>query len=198
MSADVIEIHSNMWALMRERGKIVPGSHREGHNVFTTTGRNLLSTLVAWQTIGGNDTPYTNRRVRFMGVGIGSQLEVANVVSLANAAVADSKGNYILPISSPQTFPLSTSVLFVKEFGVNEITIAGAPVAVTEAGLFADVNDADSGGFWKGDEDSAFGGGVETTLNPASATNPPVAYKAFEPLSKTVDFTLEIRWEFRF
>jgi len=37
-----------------------------------------------------------------------------------------------------------------------------------------------------------------TTLDPADGNNPPIAYKAFDGLTKTVDFTLEIRWEFRF
>jgi FlaG/FlaF family flagellin (archaellin) len=192
----VREITMNMWACMRERGKLVPGSHREGHNVFTTTGKNWLSKLTAWQTIAGADVPYTNRRVRWMSVGTGSQLEVANVVALANAAVADSVGNYLTAISAPQTFPLSTSVLFSKEFAVNEITVSGAPVSITEAGLFVDVADADNDG---GTEDSAVDPGTtETTLDPAVANNPPVAYKAFEPLTKTVDFTLEIHWELRY
>lgn len=189
-----IPVHSNLWACMRERGKLVPGSRREGHNVFTNNGKNWLSKLVAWNTIAGADEAYTHRRVRWMGVGTGSQLEVANVVSLAQAIVADSLGNYLLPISYPQTFPTSTSVQFIREFGVNEITLTGAPVIVTEVGLFVDVNDADN----QGTEDVAVGGGVFTTLDPEVPTNAPVAYKSFEALTKTVDFSLEFRWEFRF
>lgn len=192
---DHIEIRTNLWACMRERGKLIPGSVRDGHNIFTTTGRNLLSKLMAWQTIAATDVAYTNRRPRWIGVGTGNQLEVSNVVSLANAVVADSLGNYIMPIVSPQTFPTSTSTLFTKEFATNEITLTGTPVAVTEFGLFADVNSASTEG---GSEDVEVGGGVATTLNPQVATNPPIAYKSIEALTKTTDFTLEVRWEFRY
>lgn len=189
-----IRVQANMWACMRERGKTVPGSIREAHNVFTITGRNLLSKLMAWETIAGVDVPYTNRRPRWIGVGIGNQLEVSNVVSLANSVVVDSLGNYMVPITSPQTFPLSTSTLFTKEFATNEITLTGAPVSVSELGLFADVASAATEG---GIEDTEYDVG-QGTLNPAVATNPPIAYKSFEPLTKTVDFTFEVRWEFRY
>lgn len=192
---DHIEVRANLWACMRERGKLVPGSLREAHNVFTTTGRNLLSKLMAWQTIAATDVPYTNRRPRWIGAGVGSQLEVSNVVSLAQAVEADTLGNFLMPITSPQTFPSSTSTLFIKEFATNEITLTGTPVPVTEFGLFADVISASTEG---GTEDAEVGGGVTTTLDPAVATNPPIAYKAIETLTKTVDFTLEVRWEFRY
>lgn len=190
---DKIEIESNMFAVMRERGKIVPGSRREGHNVFTVTGRNLLSKLLAWKTIGVTDVPYTQRRIRWIGVGIGAQLEVPTVSQLVQPVVA-SGSNYLLAINSPPTFPNSTSVEYSYEFGTTEISVGATPVAVTEAGLFADIQPVSTGG---GDEDVA-SGALETTLDPTEPDNPPVAYKAFGALTKTPDFTLEIRWIFRF
>jgi len=184
----------NMFALMRERGKIVPGSRREGHNVFTVTGRNLLSKLCAWQTIGSSDVPYTQRRIRWIGVGVGSQLEVSTVSQLVQPTPAS--GTYHLAaLNAPQTFPNSTSVEFSYEFSTSEVSTGGASVAVTEAGLFADIAPASSS---DGTEDVAAGGPTDTTLDPETADNPPVAYKAFEALTKTPDFTLEIRWIFRF
>jgi hypothetical protein len=102
--------------------------------------------------------------------------------------------DYLVTVQSV-TFPTSTSVQFIREFGLSEITVAGLPVTVTEAGLFADVNPATAGGT----EDVAVDPGtIDTTLDPSVSTNPPIAYKAFEGLTKTVDFTLEVRWEFRF
>lgn len=192
-----IAVVGNFLALMRCRGKVVPGSRREGHNVFTVTGRNLLSKLVAWRTIGTNDVPYTQRRVRWMGVGSGTQLEVATVSSLNQPALVTST-EYLV---TPQTveFPSSSSVRFIREFALGEITISNTPVVVSEAGLFADVNPAKPGNPNDGYEDVAYDPGtVETVLSPYVGTNPPVAYKAFEGLTKTVDFTFEIRWDFRF
>jgi len=193
-----IGVVGNFEALMRRGGKIVPGSRREGHNIFTITGRNFLAKLVSWQTIGlTNDVPYTQRRVRWIGVGSGTQLEVATVTSL-NESVLVTTTQYLV---TPQAveFPTSTSVRFIREFALNEITISNTPVTISEAGLFADVSPAKPGNPNDGYEDVPFDPGtVGTVLSPYLGTNPPVAYKAFEGLTKTVDFTLEIRWDFRF
>jgi hypothetical protein len=194
---DDIGIESNFYACLREGGKIVTGSRREGHNIFTSIGRNWLSKLVSWQDIGSFDTPYTRRRVRWIGVGSGSQLEVESVNSIANPSLITSS-YYLVAIQSVE-FPTSTSVRFIKEFALNEISFIGTPVTLTEAGLFVDVNPADTGALSDGSEDLAHEPGVvDTTLNPALSINAPVAYKSFEPLTKTVDFTLEVRWDFRF
>jgi hypothetical protein len=193
--SDNISIEANIWMVMRERGKIVPGSHREGHNVFTTNGKNWLAKLIAWQTISGTDIAYTNRRVRWMGVGIGSQLESATVTKLAQPTLATST-DYIRPIQTVE-YPNSTTARFIKEFGTSEITIAGVPVVVSEAALLADVSPANNGAF----DDVSYdpiGLPSATMLNPTSGNNSVIAYKAFDGLSKTVDFTLEVRWDFRF
>ena len=192
-----IPIRVNMIALMRSRGKIVPGSLREDHNVFTITGRNWLSKLISWNAIAADDVPYTQRRVRWVGVGTGSQLEVTTVSALANPVIARaSPSQYLVPIDSLPTFPTSTSVEFAYEFATTEITTGGVPVAVSEAGLFTDVNPAETA--HKGIDDVEFSPTVPTTLDPSTTNNPPIAYKAFEPLVKTFDFTLQIRWTFRF
>ena len=185
-----IRIEANFFALMRERGKLVPGSHRVGHNVFTITGRNWLSKLMAWKTIGPIDGPYTNRRARWMGLGIGTSLEVPTVSRLVQPVIATGS-EYLVPIQSSEF--TSTSVLLIREFGLSEVTFTNTPIPITEAGLFTDVNPAAGAPT----EDIEVGGSVHTTLDPAVETNPPVAYKAFDALTKTVDFTLEIRWELR-
>lgn len=192
--SDQILVESNICLCMRERGKLVPNSLREGHNVFTNTGRNLLSKLISWSAIGAADEAFTQRRVRWIGVGDGSQLETTNVSQLNQALIATGS-DYLVPVQDPATFPDSTSVQFAYEFATDEITVGGAPVIISEVGMFADINPAATAG---GTEDSEVGSGITTTLNPAVATNPPVAYKAFEGFTKTVDFTLEVRWTFRF
>jgi len=190
------DLVSNVRVHMRERGKIVPGSHREGHNVFTLTGKNWLTRLVAWHTISAppaDDFPYTHRRVRWVAVGSGGQLEVSTVSALVTP-VPYATGQYLAPLDSV-SFPTSTSVRFQKEFAANEITISGVPVNVSEFGLFADTNPAST---TTANDDSPFGLGEDTILDPTVLNNPPIAYKAIEALPKTVDFTLVTEWEFRF
>lgn len=185
-----IAVHSNVELYLRERGKLV--DRRIGHNVFTVTGRNLLSKLISWSTIASTDIPYTNRRARWMGLGSGSQLEVTTVVGLNQPVLVVSPDKYLAAIQTVE-FPTSTSVRFTREFGTSDVNLAGTPVTITEAGLFADV----SPGLNNSTDDVPYTLGG-TTLSPTVGTNPPIAYKAFDGLTKTVDFTLEIRWEFRF
>lgn len=184
----------NFEARCYERGKYVRGTHREGHNVFTTTGRDWLAHHSAWYSIGGGgDVPYTNRRVRWCGLGEGSQPEVEGVTSLVTPVEATA-GQYLAAVQAA-SFPVGTSVEFYKEFGVSEVSFGSNPiVAITEAGLFVDVFAVSSQG---GQDDSAVGAG-DTTLNPASTVNAPVAYKTFEVINKTADFTLIIRWTFEY
>jgi hypothetical protein len=188
---------ANFEAFLRDKeGRVVPDSIRRAHNVFTVSGRNWLSKLVAWFDLSTTpDDPYTNRRVRWMGVGSGSQAEVTNVTALQNAVpVTTSPTEYLKAISSVE-FPTSTSVRFNTTFGTTEISEFG-PVVVTEAGLFADVEPYNfvSGG--EGEEDTQ--GSGTTVLDLDSGTNPPAAYKSFDPITKTQDFTFELRWELRF
>jgi len=189
-----ISIECNVYLLMRERGKVVQGSCREGHNILTVTGKNWLSKLVGWKTIAGTDVPYTHRRVRWMGVGSGTQLEVSTVAALVQPRLATST-DYLRSIQRIE-FPTSTSVRFLREFGTSEITILASAVPVSEVGLFVDVSPATAGG----SEDASYDplNPSFTTLNPTIGTNPPVAYKAFEALTKSPDFSLEVSWEFRF
>lgn len=196
MSEDILT-NCNVELLMRERGKIVPGSRRIGHNIFTTTGRNWLTKLVSWYSTSSTDKPFTNRRLRWIGMGTGTQIEATTVSSLVQPVLATPTA-FMVPIQAVE-FPTSDSVRFIKEFLLNELTITSTPVTVTEAALYADVSPAQTGATNDGSEDVANDPGtVDTILNPAVGINSPVAYKAFPPLTKTVDFTLEIRWDFRF
>lgn len=192
-----IPVACNFFAQLRERGKKVPGGYREGHNVFTTTGKSWLAKLVSWYTISGTDVPYTQRRVRWMGVGTGEQAEAQTVPFLETPALVTGT-SYLAEIQSVE-FPATGAVTFVKEFGAYEISYAELPVAVTEMALYADVSPAEPGTANAGEEDTAFDPGtVDTVLSPTVGTNPPIAYKLFDPLTKTADFILEVNWTFQF
>jgi hypothetical protein len=154
-----------------------------------------LAHLAAWQTLGAPDIPFTQRRVRWAAVGTGTQPETVNVTQLNTPALV-SPGIYLGAINGAE-FPALQRVRFFKEFTESEISLPGLGlpvVPVTEVGLFVDVYPASTGG---GVDDAATGA-FDTTLNPATATNPPVSYKTFDVISKTVDFKLEITWDYIF
>jgi hypothetical protein len=167
-------MHSNVRLLMRERGKIVPGSLREGHNVFTTLGKELLTQLMMWNIIDVIDVPYSQKRLRWIALGSSTQQETEDVVRLVNPLEVTT-GIYLAALETP-SFPTATSICAVREFAEDELSITG-PVIIREAGLLMDVN---------------------AGLDPAVSSNEVSFYKTYEGLVKTQDFTLEIRWDLRF
>lgn len=186
-----IQVDANVELTMRERGKRV--DHRQYHNVFTSVGANWLSRLCAWSSIGAVDVPYTNRRVRWVGVGGGAQLEVPSVVQLVQPLPVLG-ANYLTAIQSVE-FPTSTSVTFIREFSLSEITLTATPVIIREVAMFADVVPANMGGT----QDQGFDlDPSHSTLNPETPTNPPICYKSFEGMTKTQDFTFTTKWTFRY
>jgi hypothetical protein len=135
--------------------------------------------------------------VRWIGLGAGASLESPNVTSLTEPVLATST-QYLVPIQLVE-FPTTSSVRFIKEFTLGEITLTSTPTAISEAGLFVDASPAEPGNANDGYEDTAYTPGlVDTVLNPAVATNAPIAYKSFGYMTKTIDFTVEIRWDLRF
>jgi hypothetical protein len=172
----VIAVKGWVSLLMRERGKIVPGSRREGHKIWTNTGKEFLAMLMSYET--GPSTPYRSDRNAYIGVGTGARVEEAGVLSLATP-VAYATGLFLAPIDIPASFPLTptrTTVRYHRAFADNEITLSPGTVYVTEIGLFTD-----------GDPASSFTPGSQA----------PNAYKAFEPVGKTDALELDVSWEIR-
>lgn len=73
---DIIEVKYNLHIEARERGKLVRVS--DTHNIFVDSGRNWLAQLMGYNTLPTPPTapniitdPYTNHRIRYIGVGIG-------------------------------------------------------------------------------------------------------------------------------
>jgi hypothetical protein len=165
--------------LVDRNGRTVPGSVRNGHNVFTNLGRAVLGQLFSWGSIGVTDVPNTSRRIRWTGVGVGTQPETTAVAALNAPALLTLGGNYIKTIdTSRTTFPNLSSVGYVLVFDPAELSFAG-DVVITEAALYADVSPG-------------------SVLTPSAVDNEPMFYKTFEGLVKTPAFSLEITWELRF
>lgn len=185
----VVEVHGWVKLLMRERGKIVRGSHREGHNVWTNTGREYLPLLMSYSAAA---TPFRSDRVSYLGVGTSSFIEDAGVLHLANP-VAYVGSTFLAPLivgAGEPSFPLTptrTTVRYRYVFGETEITTTpGSQVFVSELGLFTD-----------GDPLAGNAVGRNTSLAVAGP-QAPVAYKSFEPVGKTSALELEVAWEIRF
>jgi hypothetical protein len=105
-----IQIQCNFMVRLLHPGtrKEVRGSRREAHNVFTTIGRDWLAHLVVWDTIGSPDIAVTQRRLRWLGVGIGSQLEVESVSTLNTPVPVDDVGNFLAPLQYREFSALKT------------------------------------------------------------------------------------------
>lgn len=181
---------SNFEAFLTEHGVYVPGSFRKGHNIITEFGREWLSQLTAWEVLGdpADDSPWTQHRLRWIGVGDDWYPEIKHVTAL-KAPVIVTGGNYIATLSAPAwvlgSSGSSSALKYTHAFGSGELPDA---VDVTEAGLFVDRNDS--------------GTYLDPTLPAGDGSHGahiPVAYKVVDPpLTKALAQTLTIRWELRF
>lgn len=185
----VVQVKGWVNLVMRERGKIVPGTHREGHNIWTNTGREFLAMLMSLET--APTTGFRNDRVANIGVGTGSQTEDAGVVRLVQP-IEYVTNFFLAPLDIPPTFPLSptrTTVRFRRLFQESEITIGGAEVSISEMGLFTNGNPNATPAFNPGSRDRSIANATQQA---------PVAYKTFDPVTKRDSLQLEVSWEIRF
>lgn len=180
-----LEIQGTLHLQCRENGKLVPGSIRESHNVWTLTGREYDAQLKSYQSYGP-DTPFRNDRIRYMGFGTGTQPEVSTVTRLVTPITYNAGNQFLAQVGIP-TFPLTpsrTTVRYTRIYGLLELSVLGT-ITLQEAGLFTD-----------GGSPTWAPGTRDTTLAVATS-QAPMAYKAFEPLKKTQNFELEARWDLR-
>lgn len=185
----VVEVHGWVKMVCRERGKIVPGTARDAHNVWTNTGREYLAQVISLKTLPS--TPYRADSVTFIGVGTGSQVEDPGVISLADPVEFDS-GEFLARLDVA-TFPLNptrTTVRFHRTFLEDQITLVpGVKVLVSELGLFTNGSP---------DAVPAFTPNTRVTNISVAKQQAPVAYKAVEPVGKSDAMQLEVSWEVRF
>lgn len=186
----VIELNNWVTVIARQRGKKVPGLCRNGHNVWTNSGREFLALLMSIETPPA--TAFRNDRVAYIGVGMGGQPEEPGVVNLVQP-VEYIVGEYLAPIDLPPTFPLTptrTTVRYHRVFAEDEITLTpGSTVNVSELGLFTNGSPTAV---------PTYAPGTRVTQMASANAQAPVAYKTFEPIGKTDSLQLEVYWEIRF
>ncbi|NNL47273.1 MAG: hypothetical protein HKO76_02805 [Acidimicrobiia bacterium] len=147
---------------------------RRVHNgVLTETGRQWLTSLCAWSSIGDPDVAVTGDRIRWLGLGDGSFPMIPLVLGLASP-IEYQTGLYLSEPSSATEFPTAQSAKISRLYSSGEVSISG-PALVSEMGLFVDQNPPQN-------------------LDPAVGTHPPVLYKSFDGLVKSSDFSLLVEW----
>jgi len=184
---EVIQVQGFFSCVCRERGKIVWGTHREGFNIWTLTGREHLAQLQSYKVIDTRE-PARNDRLLYIGFGIGTQPEVSSVSRLVDPIPYNGAEDFLAQLALP-SYPLAptrTTARYTRSFVETELSVT-APVTLTEAGIFTD-----------GDPLNNFTP-PRTDLSWATTKeDAPNGYKTFEPLRKSQNFVLEASWEVRF
>ncbi len=185
----------NITLTTRERGKI--RQRWEGDNIWVDGGRTFLSQLMSYSSYAPL-TPAEDRRVRYIGFGIGgyrqtnlglsdnpplsvdypganTQTDMQPAVSQIQRPVRVSPGVFLreLPV------PTISSTFFYAQYsftlGLTDITYGSyLYMPISEVALYL------------------------TDANTAVGTNPIVGYEASEPVLKTQNFTLDVNWAVRF
>ncbi len=188
---EIVQVRGFFSMVARERGKIVPRSRREGKNVWTLTGREYLARLMSYSAYGTPDTPNRNDRIRYIGFGTGTTPEVSTVASLVTPMEYNLASDFLAELAIP-TFPFQTassfgtSVRYAREVAEDELSVSGT-VSITEVGLFTD-----------GSPTSSFTPLTRDITLAQAANQAPVAYKTFEPVTKTQNYVLQATWEIAF
>lgn len=192
LPADKVRVEGFFSAVCRERGKIVPGTRRQGKNIITLAGREFYARVGSYSSY----SPLTKARadgIRYIGFGTGTTPEVSSVTHLVTPIAFDS-GLFLADLAIP-TYPFQTSgsfgtaVRYTREFSETELSISGT-VNLTEAGLFTDGSPTSS--------PIPFTPGTRDLTIAQALSQAPNAYKSFEVLKKTQNFVLQVAWEIRF
>lgn len=185
---DLVTVSGHLTLRVKDQfGGVV--QERSGGNIWTLTGREFLVELMSLSLLTPSRTPVRDDRVLYIGLGSGTQAEVAEVSGLVDP-IEFRVGEFLAQCQVPATFPADsagtprTSVQFIREFAGNEVSL-GSSVIITEAGLYTD-----------GDPDNDNSIPAPTDFATA-ATRAPLAYKSFEPVTKPEGFALEAVWEIR-
>ena len=218
-----IAVESNVWITGRDRGKLVPSLCRRGHNIFVDLGREYLS-----ERISPADTGYVNPEdtslVRYIGLGVGGNLQDVNVATVAPAVNTDYPGQ--------QTFDKNDATLTTLErpvkvtgtagqgtsAGVWMNSVAAPPTHPTATqvefvatfstsdlhlgGAYPSVPLAEVGLMLSNQSDSLVSNQVynysASPAHIASTRQTLIAYHPFSTISKTNTVALEIHWTLSF
>lgn len=205
---DTIQVKQNLALTMRERGKIV--DRRVGHNIFLDLGREWLANLVSYQSFGP-DTPFRNDRIKYMGVGVGGNRQLASGVgNIASTPPISTSypGTNIQTDTDPTVTVLErpvrisgSSSTYPGVAGDAWVGIVGSadPTSVPNQVTFRRVftqTEINYGSYIKVPLSEV--GLFTSAADPENYLNNPIAYDTFDTLTKTSAFELEVVWTLRF
>lgn len=203
--SDDIQVKSNLFITARERGKIV--ARREGHNIFLDYGREWLAGLIAYASFSP-DVTEDDRRVRYMGFGIGGTRQIApGFADTAPLTDYGPVGGFTQTDTDPTLLRLERPVRFSGSSGPGNTpgdAWAGQVQAPATHPLPTSVEfrrlvilDEISYAPYVSVPLSEIGlmlSDIDTNF----PSNNVVAYDTFDTLSKTTAFELEVSWDLRF
>ena len=166
-----------------ERGKKVPSKCREEKNIWLLEGR-AYSAMVKSYASYGPDLAVRNDKIKYIGIGSGTQPEVSTISRLVTPVPYDAGNNFLATLDIPTFSSDNTIVTYSRTFQNNEISIVGT-VIVSELGLFTD---GVLPNYTPGSRDITF---------PSAISQAPLSYKTFEPIPKTTDSVITIRYSLR-
>jgi len=181
MSRETVLEICNVFITIREKGEVV--DTREGHNVWTNTGREYSCLVKSLNRLGQR---FREDSIAFIGLGNGTQVESPSVNKLASP-LAYSGQSYLKPLDHTLTvFPDNGSRLSIRYSAVfGPESFSNNLTYISECGLFTN-----------GHANTFQVNGREVNINVADS-QAPVAYHTFEPIPKTSNTEIEIMWELR-
>lgn len=183
----------NVEIIVRERGKLV--TRRESHNIWTQSGKGWLARLVSFASFDP-DVLAEDYRLRYMGFGIGSELQ-NNIEAFVPPLSTDYAGSNLQTNRDNRVSRLERPVLFnasdyYKQFDAVDLvtpyhirfTVYVAPENINLSGAYLGVPISEVGLFLRG---------ISLT-SPSAAV---MAYDAFEPIHKSYDQDMTVYWTLR-
>jgi hypothetical protein len=205
---DKIEATWNLEIDLIERGK-KRRWHQRTHNIVVNTGRQMFCEVITPQSLGaGSFVRHQDTVVRYIGFGIGGNRQNSASAFAAPYAVDYPGTNmqtdtdvtvarlerpvrvtaaplWMREISTPGTFPTTTSTRFIAVFSETDINYGSyTSVPLSEIGLY------------KSSADPSLPNGSAGAYPGAGGHT--LAYDTFDTIHKTGLFSIEVRWEFRF
>ncbi len=166
-----------------ERGKKVRSKCRQEKNIWLLTGRAYSAAVKSYASYGP-DLPVRDDRIKYIGVGNGTQPEVSTITRLVTPIPYNLANNFLAPLDIPTFSVDGTIVTYSRTFQTNEISIVGT-ATISELGLFTD------GG------DPTYTPGTRDITLPSALLQKPLSYKTFEPILKTTDSIVIVNYQLR-
>lgn len=200
--SETIPVRQNLIITARERGKIV--ARREGHNIWLNLGEEWLAMLIGYFSLSP-DTPETDYRIKYMGLGIGGNRQLAPGTANSGYLLTDYGGSNNQTDTDPTVTELERPVRVSGGSGAPAagdawvVTVQAPPDhPIASQTVFKRVFTQQEVSYYPYLTVPLSEIGLFTSAaDPVYYKNNPVAYDTFDTISKTVAVELEVEWTIR-